>query len=337
MKNLATGVHALVACMLAAALTGCGGGGGSSDGGSGGGSSGSTGGYVLFATDINSGTIAAFTTADPTAGQSLAAHIVKTNEGGTSIAYDAVHDDLYALRVAIDLPAVTIDVFAHASKMASGAAPARTIQVTGLADLTNSIALDTTRDELWVSGEGGQTSNNTGRLTVLAHASTLNGSVAPTRDIQGLPSFMTFAHDRVHDTLYLAGGGGVIHGVYVFANASALVSSTAPTRMINGVDGTGTYLMTVDEQRDILYVPDVSAGLGIVRNASTATQSVTTLQFPSATPCLTAVVDGPHDRLYVGAYTNAFVFDNASGLTSASTVPAVTVHADGASIFSFAF
>lgn len=339
MKKLATGVHALVAGMLAAALAGCGGGGGSSDGGgsgSTGSSSGATSGYVLFATDINNVTIAAFTTADPTAGQSLAVRIVKTNEGGTGIAYDAVRDDLYAMRVAIDLPAVTIDVFAHASKMASGAAPARTIQVTGLADLDNSIGLDTTRDELWIGGLGSSNSNAPGRLVVLARASTLNGSAVPTRDIQGLPSFMTFPHDRVHDTLYLA-GGGVIHGVYVFANASALVSSTAPTRMIDGVDGSGTYLMTVDERRDILYLPDVSAGLGIVRNASTATQSITTLQFPSATPCLTAVVDGPHDRLYVGAPTNAFVFDNASGLTSASTVPAVTVRADGASIFSFAF
>ena len=337
MKNLGTGAYALIAGMLAVALAGCGGGGGSSDGGSGGGSGGSTGGYVLFATDLNSGTIAAFTTADPSAGQSLAAHIVKTNEGGTGIAYDAVHDDLYAMRVAIDLPAVTIDVFAHASKMASNATPARTIQVTGLADLDNSIALDTTRDELWIGGLGSSNSNTPGRLVVLSHASTLSGSVAPTRDIQGLPSFMTFAHDRVHDTLYLAGGGGITHGVYVFANASTLVSDTAPTRTISGVDGTGTYLMSVDEQRDILYVPDVFNGLGIVRNASTGTQAVTTVQFPSATPSLTAVVDGPHDRLYVGAYTNAYVFDNASTLTSASTLPGVTVHADGASIFSFAF
>lgn len=172
---------------------------------------------------------------------------------------------------------------------------------------------------------------------MLAHASTLNGSVVPTRDIQGLPTFMTFAHDRVHDTLYLAGGGGIIHGVYAFANATTLVSGTAPTRTINGVDGTSTYPMSVDEQRGILHVPDVFNGLGIVRNASTGTQTVTTLQFPSATPCLTAVVDGPHDRLYVGASTNADVFDNASAPTSGSTLAGVTVHADGASIFSFAF
>ena len=331
MKNLATGARALAAGLLAATLAGCGGGG--SDGGGGG----STGGYVLFATDLNTGAIAAFTTADPTAGQSLAAHIVKSSEGGTGIAYDAVHDDLYAMRVAINLPGVTIDVFSHASKMAMDAAPARTIQVTGLADLNNAIALDTTHDELWVSGIGSSTSNNSGRITVLAHASTLTGSVAPTRDIQGLPGFATFAHDRVRDMLYLAGGGGTVHGVYVFANASTLVSDTAPTGTIAGLGSTSTSLISVDEQRDILYVPDVFTGLGIVHGASTATSTLTQLAFPAAAPCQTAAVDSVHDRLYIGAYTDAYVIDNASTLTAGSTLPGVMVHAAGASIFSFAF
>lgn len=326
MKTFSTGARALVAGLLALGLAACGGDGGSSGGGS-------TGGYVLFATDLNTGTIAAFTTADPSPGQALAAHIVKTNEGGTGIAYDAVHDDLYAMRVAVNLPNVTIDVFAHASRMTNDPAPTRTIQVTGLSDLNNSIALDTTRDELWIGGVWSSTSNTPGRVIVLAHASTLAGSVTPTRDIQGLPAFLTFAHDRVHDTLYLAGGGGP--GIYVFANASTLVSETPPTRVI-GV-GARTYMMGVDEQRDILYVPDVFDGLSVVRSASTATQTIATVPFPSTTPSLTAVADGAHDRLYVGAYTNAYVFDNASALTAASSVPAVTVHADGASIFSFAF
>ena len=338
MNNLSRGARVLIGAVTLAALAACGGGGGGNDGGSSGGNGGgSAGSYVLFATDLNSGTIAAFTTLDPSAGQTLTAHIVKTHEGGTGIAYDAVHDDLYAMRVNVNLPAVTIDVFAHASHMVNDAPPARTIQVAGLADVTNQIFLDTTRDELWVSGESSGNSNTPGRITVIAHASSQSGSVTPTRDITGLPYFATFALDRVHSTLYLAGGGGGPRGVYVFANAATLASGALPTRTIDSVDGRAPYLMAVDEQRDILYVPDVSTGLGIVRNASTASPSLATVAFPSTTPCLTAVVDSAHDRLYVGAYTNAYVFDNASTLTSASVVPGVTVHADGASIFSFAF
>ena len=56
-----------------------------------------------------------------------------------------------------------------------------------------------------------------------------------------------------------------------------------------------------------------------------------------ATPCLTVAFDNAHDRLYVGASTNAYVLDNASRLTSASTLPAAAVQAPGASIYSFAF
>jgi hypothetical protein len=91
--------------------------------------------------------------------------------------------------------------------------------------------------------------------------------------------------------------------------------------------------MAVDEQRDILYVPDTSTGLGIVRNASTSTQTVAKL----AVPCLTVAVDSAHDRAYVGAYSNADVFDNASTLGASSKVPAVAAQAIGASIWSFAF
>ncbi len=339
MKNRTKGVCALVIGVLAAALAGCGGGGGNGSTGSTGTSGGSSQatGYVLFATDLNSGSIAAFTTAAPVAGQALAAHIVKSREGGKGIVYDALHDDLYAIRIANFLPAVTIDVFAHASRMTTDAAPTRTIQVTGLADLQNSMALDTTRDELWIGGVGSQVANKPGRLVVLAHASTLSGSVAPTRDVVDLPTFSTFAHDRTRDVLYLAGGGGIVHGVYVFANASTLVSGTPPTRTIDSVDGTGTALMSVDEQRDILYVPDVFNGLGIVHGASTVTPTTASVPFPIAAPCQTAAVDSTHDRLYIGAYTDAYVFDNASTLKSGSSLPGVTVHADGASIYSFAF
>ena len=329
MKIINRGVGVLVATVLAGALGACGGGGDSAGGGGP-----SSDPYVLFATDLSSGTIAAFTTLDPSAGQSLTAHIVKTQEGGTGIAYDAVHDDLYALRVDAHLTATTIDVFAHASTMASGAAPSRSIQVPGFrVGVDASIALDTTRDELWVGGSTDSTGNDLGRLAVVAHASSANGSVTPSRDIGGLPNFATFALDRLHAVLYLGGGGGGPHGIYVYENASALVTGTPLTRTINGVDGRAPALMAVDEQRDILYVPDSTAGLGVVRNASTATQTVARL----AVPCLTVAVDSAHDRVYVGAFSNAYVFDDASTLTSSSTVPAVAVQAAGASIYSFAF
>jgi len=327
MSIINRGARALVATALFGTLSACGGGGGESTNGNG-----SSSPYVLFATDLSSGTIAAFTTLDPSAGQSLTAHIVKTQEGGTGIAYDAVHDDLYALRVDARLTVTTVDVFAHASTMVNGAAPSRSIQVPGFRE-DSAIAIDTTRDEVWVAGTTDSTGNNLGRLAVIAHASTASGSVTPSRDISGLPNFVTFALDRVHAVLYLGGGGGGPHGIYVYENASALVTGTPPTRTINGVDGRAPFLMAVDEQRDILYVPDTSTGLGIVRNASTSTQTVAKL----AVPCLTVAVDSAHDRVYVGAYSNAYVFDNASTLGASSTVPAVAVQATGASIWSFAF
>ena len=337
MKIFGRDTRVLTSIALAGLLAACG---GSGDDNNAGGGGGAPGGYVLFATDEGTGSIAAFTTLEPVAGQALTAHVVKTDEGGTAIAYDAVHDDLYAIRVGTITQAVTIDVFAHASTMTSGAAPARTILVPGFSPATvQAIRLDTTRDELWVGGLDAVDSNSEGRLSVFAHASTLDGSATPSRDIGALPPFLTFALDKVRSVLYLAGAGGTEHGVYVFANASTLVSGTAPTRTIDAVDGTSTYLLAVDEQRDILYVPDVFTGLGIVKNASTASPTLAaTVAFPSATPCLTAAVDSSHDRLYVGAYTNAYILDGASTLTSASTLPAVTVQAPtGSSIFSFAF
>jgi hypothetical protein len=223
--------------------------------------------------------------------------------------------------------------------MADAAAPARTLLVSGfVTGLTADIALDTSRDELWVSGYTGQEGNDLGRIVVVANVSATNGSVVPARDISGLPDFQTFAHDRVHDTLYLAGGGGMTHGVYVFDNASTLTSNPLVSRMIDvgSSAGTSTNHMTVDEQRDILYVPDPSAGLQIVRGASTATNTVATVMFPGTNGAINATVDSGHDRLYVAASNCAYVFDNASTLTSTSTVTQPALMGDG-KIWSFAF
>lgn len=334
--------RALAAAAALLVLVGCGGGGGSNGSpnpGSGG--STSTDGYVLFATDIVGGFITAFRTADPPAGQLLAGHVVEHSDGGATIAYDAVHDDLYAVHAYASQEDVIIDVFAHASQMSDDAAPSRSILVTGyVVPFATAIAFDAARNELWLGGLTGNGGNNGGRLTVFANASSLSGAAAPTRDIQGLPDFSTFAVDTTHDMLYLAGGGGVMHGVYAFANASALTSSTAATtsRAIEGVDGVSTYLITVDDQRDVLYVPSPSGGLGIVHGASTATPTVTTLRFaPDASCCTTAAIDSKNDRLFVGAYANAYVLDSASKATAATVTPAAAVTSPGASIFSFAF
>ena len=243
------------------------------------------------------------------------------------------------MRASGGLANVTIDVFANASHLADGAAPTRSIVVTGYAvPFTTAIAFDTLHDELWLGGLDAFAGNDSGRVTVFSHASNLSGSVAPTRDIQGLPDFSAFAIDTTHDALYLAGGGGVMHGAYVFNHASALITGAPVSRTIEGVDGTSTYLIAVDEQRDILYVPSPRNGLGIVHSASTASASVATLKVPSDTSCCTtAASDARNDRLYVGSYANAYVLDNASTLSSTSSVPAAAVTQPGASIYSFAF
>ncbi len=329
-------VQALAGVGASLVLAACGGDGGPDSNGGGFGASAP---YVLFATDVHSGAIAGLTTANPGAGVTLSAHILESDEGGVGIAYDGVHDDLYAVRVSSDDVNVNIDVFAKASHLVAGARPSRTLTIAGFVPaFTTAIAIDTASNSLWIGGLDSQEGNMAGRITVLAQASNLNGTVTPTRDISFLPDFSTFALDTTHDMLYLAGGGGVIHGVYAFAGASTLTTGAPVTRTIDGVDGTGSFLISVDAQRDILYVPSAAAGLGIVRAASNPTPVVGTLEFPSDTSCcVSAAVDSRNDRLYVGSYTNAYVLNNASTLTAGSSLPAASVTQPGASIFAFAF
>ena len=358
MHVLVTGARALICGASLAALAACGGGGGgdgSSSGGGSGGSGGSSGGYVLFVSDESVGSIAAFKTLDPAPGQPLqaqilhdaqgvpyisyyssAAHVVKKSEGGVSIAYDAVHDDLYVVHFLfadVNGPAA-IDVFAHASAMADEAAPARTILVSGFFNQSIfQIALDTSRDQLWIGGY-----DTAGRIVVLDNASTLNGNVTPARDITGLPNFSTFAHDRVHDLLYLEGGGGLDVGVKVFGGASTLVSNAPVTRTIDlhGDGYVGTQRIALDEQRDIVYVPDALGKLFVVHGASAAAQSVVVVPIPDEIPAEAASVDAANDRLYLTTQAGAYMIDNASMLTSNSVLPTPAV-LGSATIWSFAF
>ena len=48
-------------------------------------------------------------------------------------------------------------------------------------------------------------------------------------------------------------------------------------------------------------------------------------------------LDQPNDRLYVGAYINAYIFNNASTLSAGAPVPGVSITSAGSSIAGFAF
>lgn len=318
-----------IAC-ASVALASCGGGGGgggSSSGGSGGSGSGTgsgTGGNagsstnVLFATDYTHGTVAGFDTLTPS-GETWGDHVLVTVPGGgQSIAWDTARDELYVLVDWLGSPAVhRVDVYAHASTMQSGATPARSITLSNLNE-TDAIVLDTPHDRLWIAGMRTNIANDGGELDVFEHASTLNGTPAADRRIVNIESIRNMALDTTRSILYTIGGVRSWEA-YAYVDTDSMASGAVPAFYI---PGPGSFGIALDATRDILYMPDTTKGLTIVHGASTAA-SATTITVPFAgTPVVTATVDSARDRLYLGAYTQAFVIDNASTLASTASLPA---------------
>ena len=304
---------------LAALLTlsACGGGGG---GNSGGGNSGGDSGNVLFVADINNGVVAAFPTLNPPTGSAVSGETISVPLLGPSLAYRAESDELYTASGS------SVAVYANASRAKGSPSPARTITLQGV-DLVGMpvIYLDKTHDVLYVGG----TRTYDGAIAAISHASTANGPVTPDRTMTFSAGVNFFTVDPVRSVLYVLNS---LAGVHVFQHADTAAGAMTQSHDWSS-SGTG---LAIDPVNDRLYVSDPIMGLQVVGQASSSSGfQAGTLAIPSAHY---VTLDAGNDRLYVGAYTSAYIINNASTLGAGSQVPAaLTMAPNGCSIAGFAF
>jgi len=295
-------------------LSACGGGGGSA------GSSDPP--NVLFAVDIAHSAIGAFPTLNPAAGSSVSGHVISgVNHLGHGLAYDAARDELYAIA------ADRIVVFAHASTAGAGATPSRSITPPAGFVWMSSLYLDRTNDRLYVGG--GRTYD--GQIVVFAHASTASGAVVPERTMTINEGVNYFAIDPVKSMLYVVNS---VVGVHVYANSDTATGLLQQTRGINVSGGNG---VAVDPLRDRVYVSDVFHGVHLITQASTASPTIAGTMVLANAQFVT--LDAANDRLYVGAYDKAYIFNQASLLGPGSSPAAgvALLAPSGSSVAAFAF
>lgn len=299
----------------------------------------------LILEDANSGKIAAFPTASPSAGTAFSNHVVATVPGATgAMAFDPTHDLLY---VAVTNPATntaSIQVFAEADIMTAGK-PWRTLTfapgVEAFSVITK-LVWQAPSDTLWVYGrnESGLIALAGGSLVAIANASNVNGQVsgAGTVGVRTGSTTTSFDYDAGRDVAFASGvedaGGTLVPGVAVFAAASTKFATSGLTQPTGIIDIPGAVDVSLDASRDILYVADSQHGLWVVQQASSATPvlvgPITMAQVSSVS------VDPVADRLVVGAGTNAYVFDHASTLTAGSVFPSAGVVTTGSGVISSA-
>ncbi len=277
---------------------------------------------ALFVVDSRTAAVAGFSSLAPPAGSTASGHDLATlaNVDGP-VAYDSVHDLLY---VATTPPETSTDnsaqirVFAHASTLAAGATPTRSISLENSRGVEG-MTVDGASDTLWVlQRDFFFTSVDDAIIRRVGSASTATTS---------LDFVMTLGHwaesatyDSMRDVVYASDGSGI----RVLSQASASKYwSVAPTQEFGGgIDGVA---LASDSSRDIVYVADgVGSGIGLMLNASTAAPAFIGLVLLPAPP-ISVSVDSANDRLYVSAGGNVYVFDRASQLTPQSPVPTPTI------------
>ena len=324
---------------LAASLPGCGGGGGGGEDGRRSASAGSTpsasdalSGEVeapvppvpaseLFIGDISHeaiGCFAAFDTSRPSFAEPNATLAVSNLRD--SLAYDSAHDVLYALG------ASSLLVYANASMLETDAAPSRVLPLPSDWVWGTAVAVDATRDELYVAGAR----RYDGQLLVIQGASASANLLSSAR-VMTMEAVNAMALDASRSILYVT---TATQGVHVFTGIDTATGPvTAARHMLQFHAGGG---IAVDATRDRLYVADAFVGVRMMDAASTASQidrGVLVLPDPRV-----VAVDPGRDRLYVGAYDRVYVLDHASSLAPGSSVPAAALLGrTGSSFGGFAF
>jgi len=275
-----------------------------------------TGANVLFGADLNTGTLTAFKTLTPSC-EVWESHVFATvTRVANGIAYDARRDELYVLAVQEYGPQ-EVDVYAHASVLAPGATPTRSITLSAFA-IARAISLDTAQDRLWVGGERTTWADDGGEIDMYENASTRSGPAVADRQIRNIPGVVNMALDTTHAILYAV--AGVHDSVMAFAGTDTLTDGATPTFTIGGT--AGSFGIAIDGARDIAYLPNPASGLRIVRHASTGLPDTAIMVPFDGAKALMATVDSKNDRLYLGGFAGAYVIDHASALTPSSPLPA---------------
>jgi len=173
------------------------------------------------------------------------------------------------------------------------------------------LRLDTVNDLLFA---GGDAAGGGGVIVAWSLQHTDNGTrVVPARAMFVDGRISSFAVDPLRKRLVVAGADGAVRAYAGADSASGLIAPVATYPVL----GSG---VAIDAARDRLYVADLFAGLLIVDHASTPDADVSaTLSLEGARR---VAFDARRDRAVVATGDGTYVFDHASGLTSASAIPA---------------
>jgi hypothetical protein len=258
----------------------------------------------LFVPDLAHPAISALPVPDP--GAALAGVTLRTRgPNGNNVQVDAARDELYAIA------GRCITVVAGASTATSASVPARSFPLPASMRRARTLFLDAANDVLYVGGDG---ADGAGEIVAWSGAHLLQGAAtSPTRVmlIDGGVAFFTI--DVLRERLYVV---NALSGVQVFASVDTASGALLPVSTI-AVVGTG---LAIDSARDRLYVADAFAGLMLVDQASTGAPVITAAL--AIDDARFVAVDPAADRAYVSAGGALYVIDNASALTSATTLAA---------------
>ena len=181
--------------------------------------------------------------------------------------FDVAGDRLYVANTGAN----AVAVYDNAGAIDGNVAPTRSLTTSGTLTAPSRLAVDTTRNLLYVV-------NGDGRILVYAAAATASGAVAPVRiwsngELVGASGVYV---DPVGDRAYVSNTGS--NSILIFDGASTATGAVPPTRSLVGV---GTNLnqprdLFVDIGNDRLYVANSGGNQILVfDNASTVTGSPT--------------------------------------------------------------
>jgi hypothetical protein len=314
---------------LAMTLASCGGGGGSST------VSSPTPYSTLYIANPNTGAILSYDNAATVNGNVAPSRTITGSNTLLDGQLYAVEYDAQTKTILATNSKGSILFFDNASTVNGNTAPTRVLtgSNTGI-PITNIsyMALDESRDLLYVASSGDA------MIRVFAHASTINGNIAPVRtftDTSLLTGSKRMFVDSKNDRLYYLYPAGIL----VFNNASSDSGTVAPNRTIAGSNTTFNYAwgITLDLSRNLIYVADQSAAtIDVFANADTANGNIAPTHVIQAVALHGAAgisLNSATDRLYAAdASGNAVdIWDNVS--TANGTVEPNRVVAGAATTF----
>ncbi len=236
------------------------------------------------------------------------------------------HDSRTDTLVVGDTDNEAVKFFDGVTSLDGDVAPTRTlVGAATLLDHTYDVVVDEVRNVLYASYRTGAV----GGVLAFANASTIDGNVAPVRNITGFGNHdKRIFVDAINDRLYVADSDSVPPSLKVYDNASTVTGDVAPDRTVSGASTNFVFPwgIAVDIGRDILYLSDESGhAIHIFDNASTidgniapsrtVTGATSTLDSPSD-----IAVDPVTDTLYVTNYSMGVFPGSLSVWENASTV-----------------